>query len=98
MNKKDLAERLAAKTGIPKNHALSYTNDICEIIQKGLLAEGKVIISDFGTFTVSHRKAFEGNHPQTGEHILVPERRIPVFRAGRGLREALNGELLSTKQ
>ena len=50
----------------------------------------KVTISDFGTFTVSCRNAFQGHNPKSGEVIQVPERKIPVFRAGKGLKEALN--------
>ena len=61
-------------------------------IQDALISGEKVTISDFGTFTVSHRRAFQGHNPKNREVIQVPERRIPVFRAGKGLKEALNDD------
>lgn len=97
MNKADLTEKLAQKAGIPKVRAASYINIITEAIQEELIraiAEDtdkvKVTISDFGTFTVSKRRAFKGHNPKNGQEMNVPERRIPVFRAGKGLKNALN--------
>ncbi len=90
MNKADLTERLSEQAGIPKVRAADYINIITESIQGALIGGEKVTISDFGTFTVSHRRAFEGHNPKNREVIQVPERRIPVFRAGKGLKEALN--------
>ena len=48
------------------------------------------VISDFGKFYLSQRKAFTGHHPRTGETMEVPSRRIPIFRAGTVLKRALN--------
>ena len=97
MNKADLTEKLAQRAGIPKVRAATYINIITEAIQEELiraLSEGedkvKVTISDFGTFTVSKRSAFLGHNPKNGQEMNVPERRIPVFRAGKGLKNALN--------
>ena len=90
MNKADLTEALAAKAGIPKVRAANYINIITETIQEALTKHEKVTISDFGTFTVSKRREFTGHNPKNGSEIRVPARRIPVFRAGKGLKEALN--------
>jgi DNA-binding protein HU-beta len=97
MNKADLTEKLAQKAGIPKVRAASYINIITEAIQEELIRaiqededKVKVTISDFGTFTVSKRRAFQGHNPKNGQVMSVPERRIPVFRAGKGLKNALN--------
>lgn len=90
MNKADLTEKLAQRAGIPKVRAASYINFLTEAIQEALVRHEKVTISDFGTFTVSKRKAFRGHNPKNGHEMNVPERRIPVFRAGKGLKNSLN--------
>ena len=90
MNKADLTEALAAKANIPKVRAASYINIVMATIQEALTAGEKVTISDFGTFTVSQRREFTGHNPKNGKEIRVPARKIPVFRAGKGLKEALN--------
>ena len=90
MNKADLTEALAAKANIPKVRAASYINIVMATIQDALTNGEKVTISDFGTFTVSQRREFTGHNPKNGQEIRVPARKIPVFRAGKGLKEALN--------
>ena len=90
MNKADLPEHLASKAGIPKIRAAQYVNIIMDTVQDALTKNEKVTISDFGTFTVSQRRQFKGHNPKNGTVIQVPSRRIPVFRAGKGLKEALN--------
>lgn len=90
MNKADLTEQLANKAGIPKIRAALYVNILMDSIQECLTRGEKVTISDFGTFTVSTRRPFRGHNPKNGNEIQVPLRRIPVFRAGKGLKESLN--------
>ncbi len=90
MNKADLTEKLAAQANIPKVRAAHYINIIVGAIQEALVSGEKVTISDFGTFNVSNRRQFKGHNPKNGSEILVPPRRIPVFRAGKGLKDALN--------
>ncbi len=90
MNKADLTEQLASEAGIPKVRAAQYINIITSSIRGSLVRGEKVTISDFGTFTVSQRRAFTGHNPKNGTEIQVPSRRIPVFRAGKGMKEALN--------
>ena len=90
MNKADLTEALAARANIPKVRAASYINILTQAIEEALTAGDKVTISDFGTFSVSQRKAFRGHNPKNREVIQVPPRRIPVFRAGKRLKGYLN--------
>ena len=92
MNKADLTEVLADRAGIPKVRAASYINLLTDAIVEALVRGDKVTLSDFGTFTVSQRRAFSGHNPKNGEAINVPARRIPVFRAGKGLKKHLNPE------
>ena len=93
MNKAQLTERLAERASIPKVRAAQYINLVLEIISEALVSGEKVTCSDFGTFTVSRRREFTGHNPKTRSQIRVPARRIPVFRAGKGLKEALNKDL-----
>ncbi len=90
MNKADLIDELASKAKIPKIRAAAYVNQMITSIEEALTRGDKVTLSDFGTFQISERKAFVGNNPKTQEKIDVPMRRIPVFRAGKGLKDALN--------
>ena len=90
MNKAELVDELHRKTGLPKVKAHEYVSHLIESIQEALLRGDRVTISDFGTFQVSERKSFPGINPKTQARITVPGRRIPTFRAGKGLKEALN--------
>ena len=93
MNKADLTEKLAGQADIPKVRAAQYINIMVAAIQEALIRGEKVTISDFGTFTISQRRSFTGHNPKNGAEIQVPARRIPVFRAGKGLKEELNADL-----
>ncbi len=90
MNKADLTEVLAEQAGISKVRAAGYIRILTEAIQVALCSNEKVTISDFGTFTVSTRREFKGHNPKNGSAMAVPSRRIPVFRAGKGLKSSLN--------
>ena len=89
-NKSDLTILLANEAEIPKVRAAKYINLLTETITEALEDGKKVTISDFGTFQVSQRKSFDGRNPKTNEPIRVPVRRIPVFRAGKKLKNLLN--------
>ena len=90
MNKADLTEALANEAGIPKVRAANYINILTATIEDALSRGEKVTISDFGTWTVSQRKPFKGHNPKNRDEIMVPARRIPVFRAGKRLKGSLN--------
>ena len=91
MNKADLTEVLASRAESLSPRA-NFINILTEAIQEALVRDEKVTISDFGTFTVSKRREFTGHNPKNGQVMNVPARRIPVFRAGKGLKNALNPE------
>ena len=92
MNKADLTEALAERADIPKVRAAQYINILVESIHEALVSGEKVTISDFGTFTVRQRKGFNGRNPRSGQPQAVGPKRMPQFRAGKGLNEALNPE------
>lgn len=93
MNKAQLTERLAERCDIPKVRAAFYINTFFEIVSETLVSGEKVTMSDFGTLQVSKRREFTGHNPKTRSPIRVPARRIPVFRAGKGLKQRLNADL-----
>ena len=90
INKKDLTEQLASQANIPKVRAAEYINILTNIISDALQSGRKVTISDFGTFNLSERTAFQGYDPRNEKRIQVPRRVIPVFRAGKQLKNSLN--------
>lgn len=96
INKKDLSNRLAERANLSKTRATDYINLITELISEALIEGKKVTISDFGTFNLSEREAFEGYDPKNKKRIQVPRRVIPVFRAGKLLKNSLNSPLIRT--
>jgi nucleoid DNA-binding protein len=89
-NKSDLTVILAEEAKIPKVRAAKYIKIMTDTIAEALSQSKKVTISDFGTFQVSRRKSFPGRNPKSGNPLTVPERCIPVFRAGKRLKRQLN--------
>lgn len=90
MNKADLTEKLAERASIPKVRAAAYINILTDAIREALVEGEKVTISDFGTFKCSDRSGFIGHNPKTQDPMPVRPVRIPVFKAGKGLKKALN--------
>ena len=90
MNRSDIVASVATKTDLPKVKVNIILDAVLETMSEALIAGDKVTLSDFGTFEVSTRKPFMGRNPKTGEALEVPERKIPTFKAGKGLKESMN--------
>ncbi len=86
MNKEQLIDRVAGKTGLSKKDANAALDAILEGITGALRKGEKVTLVGFGTFSVRRRKAREGRNPQTGEKIKIPARKVPAFTAGKELK------------
>lgn len=86
MNKEQLIERVASKTGLSKKDANAALDAVLDGITSALKKGEKVTLVGFGTFTVRRRKAREGRNPQTGEKIKIPARKVPAFTAGKELK------------
>jgi DNA-binding protein HU-beta len=86
MNKEQLVERVASKTGLSKKDANEALDAVLEGITAALKKGEKVTLVGFGTFSVRRRKAREGRNPQTGEKIKIPARKVPAFTAGKELK------------
>lgn len=63
---------------------------ITEAISRHLIQDGRIEIRDFGTFSLNYRPPRNGRNPKTGERVHVPEKRVPHFKPGKGLRERVN--------
>ena len=90
MNKTQLIDVVATKTGLKKKDAEAAVNAVNEAIVEALKAGDKVQVIGFGTYEVKERAAREGRNPKTGETITIAASKAPVFFAGKALKDAVN--------
>ena len=89
MSREDLIAKISEDVQITKKAAAQALTSVLEGIQNELADGGKVSLVGFGTFSVVTRAARQGINPRTKEAIEIPERKVPVFKAGKKLREAV---------
>ncbi len=89
MTKDEMIAMIAEKSGITKRQATDALDSFFEGVTDQLSKGSKVSFTGFGTFDVSQRKARTGRNPQTGAEIQIPASQVPVFRAGKKLKEAV---------
>jgi len=89
MTKDQLIEAVAAKVGISKKQGEEMMEAVLDSITKALQKGDKVVLTGFGAFVVSHRKARAGVNPKTGAKIQIPAMKVPKFKAGKALKEAV---------
>ncbi len=87
MTKDDMVVMMAEKSGISKRQAGDALQAFMDGVGTQLSDGNKVSFSGFGTFSVSARKARQGRNPQTGATISIPATTVPVFKAGKNLKE-----------
>ena len=90
MNKTDLVEVVALKTGMTKKDAEAAVKAVNEAIAEALAAGDKVQLVGFGTYSVKERAAREGRNPKTGEKMTIAASKTPVFAASKALKDAVN--------
>jgi DNA-binding protein HU-beta len=90
MNKTEFITALAEKTGMKKTEAEKAVKGFTELVAETLRDGEKVSLVGFGTFEVLEREAREGRNPRTGKTMTIPASKAPKFKAGRGLKEAVN--------
>ena len=90
MNKGDLAAAVADRTGMPKSDANRAVEAVFESITNALKKGEEVRVLGFGNFLVADREARTGRNPQTREPVEIKASRQPKFKAGKGLKDALN--------
>jgi len=89
MNKAELVEEVAGKVSLTKKEAGDVVDAITSAITDTLAMNERVTLVGFGTFQVRERKARKGVNPQTREAINIPAKKVPKFKAGKNLKEAV---------
>lgn len=91
MNKAELVSSVAEKADLTKKEAERVVNAVFASVEEALAKGDKVQLVGFGTFEVREREARKGRNPQTGEEINIPATKVPAFKAGKALKDAVNG-------
>jgi DNA-binding protein HU-beta len=89
VTKDDLIEAIVKATDCTKKCGGDAMNAVLAEIEKSLKAGNDVVLTGFGTFSVSKRAARTGRNPQTGAAIKIAAKKVPKFKAGKGLKDAV---------
>lgn len=90
MKKSDLASHVATQASLSKSVADGAVTAVFAAISDALAREEAVTIAGFGTFSTKRRPARQGRNPRTGESITISASKVPSFKAGKTLRDAVN--------
>ncbi|MFN2381183.1 MAG: HU family DNA-binding protein [Guyparkeria sp.] len=90
MNKSELIDAMADNAGISKSAAASALDGFIDAVGGALNKGDQVTLVGFGTFLVREREARTGRNPRTGETINIKASKLPSFKAGKGLKDAVN--------
>jgi DNA-binding protein HU-beta len=90
VTKADLVNSIAEKAGLNKADAEKALKAFTDAVTDALKAGEKVSLVGFGTFSVGDRAARQGQNPQTGAKINIPAAKVPKFKAGKALKDAIN--------
>ena len=90
MNKSELIDNIAKKSGLTKAQSTDALNAFIATIGEAMQANDSVSLVGFGTFSVKERQARVGRNPQTKEEIQIPASKVPSFKAGKGLKDMVN--------
>jgi len=89
MNKAELVDSVVGETGLTKAKAVEAVDAVLSAIEGSLQKGERVGLVGFGTFDVTDRPARTGRNPRTGKDIEIPAARLPKFRPGKKLKEAV---------
>ena len=89
MNKTELVAAIAEQAEISKKDAEKAVKAFTDVVAAELKKGGKVQLVGFGTFEVRHRAARKGRNPQTGAEIEIPASKVPAFKPGKALKDAV---------
>ena len=94
MTKAELVEKIAEKKpGMTRAQVDAVVDVVLDAIKNALSREDKVEIRGFGSFRVRHRRAKMGRNPKTGQIVQVPPKKVPFFKAGKEMREMVDGKI-----
>jgi len=91
MNKSELVAKIAEDADISKASAGRALDSLIDSITTELASGGDVALVGFGTYKVNDRAARTGRNPQTGAEIQIAAAKVPAFKAGKALKDAVNG-------
>ena len=92
MNKAELVAKMAEVSGLTKKDAETALNSFMDTVEETLVGGGKVQLVGFGTFDVRERKPRKGRNPRNPKQVInIPASKAPVFKAGKTLKEKING-------
>lgn len=91
MTKSDLINAVAQEAEVTKKDCDKIVTSLIKVITQALYQGDKVQIVGFGTFEVRTRKERQGRNPSNGELIVIPESKVPAFKAGKALKDAVAG-------
>ena len=89
MNKAELIQAVAEKSGLTKKQAEAAVAAVLDSVKDAMKAGDKVSLVGFGTFAVKERAEREGKNPATGETITIAACKVPSFAAGKALKDAI---------
>ncbi len=93
MTKAELVEKVSEKVdGLTKKQTEVIINTIFDSIKDALSSGDKIEIRGFGSFKIRSRKMREGRNPKTGTPVSVPAKKVPFFKAGKELKELVDGK------
>jgi integration host factor subunit alpha len=92
LNKADLIDSIYNQLDLPKTKSAHVVDSLLEIIKKTLEDGEDVLISGFGKFCVRKKNKRRGRNPQTGEDLMLGERRVVTFKCSGVLRDKVNGK------
>ena len=96
MNKEELVDMIAAKTGLTKKETRHILDSLTDTIMETVADGEKVVLVGFGTFEPRDRKERKGMNPQNGRPITIPATTVPAFSAGKVFKEKVVASLEST--
>lgn len=91
VKKQDIINEVAAKMDCSKVESERFVDAVLDVISGNLVKGHEVGLVGFGTFHVQHRKERQGRNPQTGAPMKIAALKSPAFRAGKTLKEDVNG-------
>ena len=90
MNKTELVAAMAKETNLSKKDVEAVLKSFTDVVADELKKGGKIQLVGFGTFEVRNREARTGKNPRTGEAIQIAASKVPAFKAGRALKDAVS--------
>ncbi|MCK4890893.1 MAG: HU family DNA-binding protein [Candidatus Aminicenantes bacterium] len=89
MNKTELVKSISEKAQLKVSDTENLVNSFIDTVTEELKNKGKVTLVGFGTFSIAHRKEKTGVNPKTGKKIKIKSKNVPVFKAGKALKEKI---------